>query len=84
MEILSSTEWGLNTACRDYHPNTFVEINELGIDKKIEALSKYTGVMREYPHPRSKEALKGLAAYRGCQAGMNYAESFESAFRREI
>lgn len=84
MEILSSTEWGLNTAYRDYHPNTFVEINELGIDKKIEALSKYTGVMREYPHPRSKEALKGLAAYRGCQAGMNYAESFESAFRREI
>jgi LmbE family N-acetylglucosaminyl deacetylase len=84
MEILSSTEWGLNNAYRDYHPNTFVEVNEIGVEKKIEALSKYTGVMRVYPHPRSMEALKGLAAYRGCQAGMYYAESFESAFRREL
>ncbi len=84
MEILSSTEWGLNNAYRDYHPNTFVEVMEIGVHKKIEALSKYTGVMREYPHPRSMEALKGLAAYRGCQAGMSYAESFESAFRRGL
>ncbi len=38
--------------------------------------------MRDYPHPRSNEALKGLAAYRGGQAGMIYAESFESVFRR--
>lgn len=84
MEILSSTEWGLNNAFKDYHPNTFVEVNEIGVDKKIEALSKYNGVMRDYPHPRSKEGIKGLAAYRGCQAGMNYAESFESVFRRGL
>lgn len=38
--------------------------------------------MRDYPHPRSKESLKGLAAYRGSQAGMRYAEAFESVFRR--
>lgn len=38
--------------------------------------------MRDYPHPRSSEALAGLATYRGGQAGMKYAEAFESAFRR--
>lgn len=84
MEILSSTEWALNTALKSFQPNTFVEVGEIGIKKKIEALSEYIGVMREYPHPRSKEAMRGLATYRGCQAGMCYAESFETVFRREI
>lgn len=40
--------------------------------------------MRPYPHPRSDEALLGLAAYRGAQAGVKYAEAFECAFRREL
>lgn len=84
MEILSSTEWGINNAFLSYRPNVFVEVKELGIHKKIEALKQYNGVMREYPHSRSQEALMGLAALRGCQAGMEYAESFESAFRREL
>ena len=57
-------------------------MNEEGVDKKIEALSTYRGVMRQYPHPRSEEAIKGLAAYRGAQAGVCYAESFECVFRR--
>ena len=48
----------------------------------IKALSEYKGVMRPYPHPRSKEAIEGLAAYRGAQAGCNYAETFESVFIR--
>ena len=37
----------------------------------------YRGVMRPYPHPRSTEALEDFAAYRGCQAGCNYARAFE-------
>lgn len=84
MEVPSATEWGLNKAMNQFSPNTFVEVGEESIDKKIEALSSYRGVMREFPHPRSNEALKGLAAYRGGQAGMIYAESFESVFRRGI
>lgn len=82
MEILSSSEWGLNTAMNDFRPNTFFEIGEEGIHKKIEALSLYHGVMRQYPHPRSSEALTGLAAYRGGQSGITYAEAFESVIRR--
>lgn len=82
MEIPSATEWGLNKSVNQFNPNTFIEVGKEGIDKKIEALSQYRGVMRRYPHPRSNEALIGLAAYRGGQAGMMYAESFESVFRR--
>lgn len=81
MEAPSSTEWTLDSSENRFLPNTFVEIGEEGIAKKIEALSVYAGVMRPYPHPRSEEALKGLAAYRGSQAGVNYAEAFETVFR---
>ena len=82
MEVLSSTEWSLNTAENRFSPNVYIEIGENGINKKIEALSAYRGVMRPYPHPRSDESLRGLAAYRGAQGGLNYAEAFECAFRR--
>ncbi len=82
MEVPSATEWALNKSINQFNPNTFIEVGELAVDKKIEALAMYRGVMRPYPHPRSNEALKGLAAYRGGQAGMVYAESFECVFRR--
>lgn len=83
MEVPSSTEWSLNSAENRFTPNKFVEIGKSGVEKKLEALSAYTGVMRPYPHPRSVEALTGLAASRGAQAGCDYAEAFESVFRSE-
>ena len=83
MEVPSSTEWSLNTAENRFTPNLFVEIGKEGVDKKIEALAAYLGVMRPYPHPRSEKAIEGLAAYRGCAAGCEYAEAFESVFRTE-
>ena len=82
MEVLSSTEWSFDSSANRFIPNYFIEIGLDGLDKKLEALSKYKGVMREYPHPRSEESLKGLAVYRGCQAGCNYAEAFECVFMR--
>jgi len=82
MEIPSSTEWGFNKSMNQFSPNTFIEVGEESVDKKLEALAEYRGVMRDYPHPRSNEAIKGWAAYRGGQAGMFYAEAFECVFRR--
>ncbi len=82
MEVPSATEWALNSGGIAFRPNTFTEIGEEGLTKKIEALSLYKGVMRDYPHPRSREALRGLAAFRGAQCGLEYAEAFESVFRR--
>lgn len=83
MEVLSSTEWSLNTAANHFQPNMFFEVGKAGIDIKLEALNIYKGVMRPYPHPRSVETIIGLAALRGSQAGCKYAEAFEAVFRRE-
>lgn len=82
MEVLSSTEWSFDTSSNRFSPNYFVEIGKEGVEVKIKALSAYKGVMRSYPHPRSREALEGLAAYRGVQAGCNYAEAYDCVFRR--
>ena len=82
MEVLSATDWCLNEGMNAFTPNTFIEIGEEALEKKVEALSGYRDVMRPYPHPRSAEALRGLAAWRGAQAGLNYAEAFQSVFRR--
>lgn len=83
MEVPSATEWSVNQAMQGFTPNTFVEVGEEGVDAKIRALSQYRDVMRPYPHPRSPETLKGLAACRGSQAGLCYAEAFQCVFRRE-
>lgn len=82
MEVPSSTEWSLDSGLNRFTPNCFVEIGEEGLSVKLEALACYAGVMRPYPHPRSGEALRGLAAWRGSQAGCLYAEAFETVFRR--
>lgn len=82
MEILSSTEWSFPGNGTPFEPDTFFEIGEEGFGRKLEALKAYRGVMRPFPHPRSEEALRGLAAYRGGQAGMRLAEGFQTAFRR--
>ena len=84
MEVPAATDWSVNRAMRPFTPNTYIEVGKEGIQRKIDALSQYRGVMRPYPHPRSDEALLGLAAYRGAQAGVKYAEAFECAFRREL
>jgi LmbE family N-acetylglucosaminyl deacetylase len=80
MEILSSTDWAFPGVNDAFRPDTFFEIGRSGLERKLEALAAYRGVMRDYPHPRSREALEGLAALRGGQAGMAYAEAFQTAF----
>jgi len=82
MEVPSSTEWSLDSAANRFLPNYFVEVGKDGVERKLRALEAYSGVMRPYPHPRSVEALTGLAAWRGAQAGCDYAEAFEIVFRR--
>lgn len=82
MEVLSATEWSFDSSVRRFTPNFYVEVGKAGIDEKIRALSAYQGVMHPYPHPRSREALEGLAAYRGAQSGCHYAEAFEAVFIR--
>jgi LmbE family N-acetylglucosaminyl deacetylase len=81
MEVPSCTEWKINNAIQTFNPNCFVEIGKEGVDAKIKALGMYRGVMRPYPHPRSVEYISGLAAVRGSQWGVMYAEGFEVVLR---
>lgn len=83
MEVLSSTDWSFNVSDQGFKPTNFFEINDL-IERKIKALSHYRNVMRDFPHPRSKEVLLGLAAYRGGQSGLKYAESFQLVFKQGV
>ncbi len=83
MEVLSSTEWSFDSSANRFIPNAFIEIEKTGVELKLKALAAYSGVMRPFPHPRSAEAIEGLAAYRGAQAGCNYAEAFENVFYRD-
>ena len=82
MEILSATDWSVNTAVKNFTPNTYVETGKEGINIKLKALAQYRGVMRSFPHPRSEEGIFGLAAVRGGESGCMYAEAFECVFRR--
>ncbi len=84
MEVPSATEWSLNSSMNRFSPNTFVEIGEEGVDIKLKALDLYRGVKRDFPHPRSDEGIRGLAAYRGAQSGCNFAEAFECVIRRIV
>ena len=83
MEVPSCTEWKINSAMVSFNPNCYVEVGKEGVDAKVKALSMYRGVMRPYPHPRSAEFIEGLAAYRGGQWGLMYAEAFEGGVRAD-
>lgn len=83
MEIQSATDWGYDFDGRGFIPNQYVEIKD-ELELKLKALSCYRNVMRDYPHPRSEEAVRGLAAYRGSQSGQYYAEAFQTIFSREF
>ena len=80
MEILSSTDWSFPGSGNGFQADTFFEIGEAHLENKIAALQAYQKVMRTFPHPRSVEVIRGLAAYRGGQSGMRYAEAFQTAF----
>lgn len=86
MEVMSSTDWGANTAIEAFLPDTYTEISEEDYNAKIAALEVYTegAVLRPAPHPRSKEALNALAVKRGSEIGYKMAEAFKTVFKGEL
>lgn len=81
MEIQSATDWGFEASGDSFKPNHYVEVTE-EIELKLQALACYRNVMRDFPHPRSVEAVKGLSAYRGGQSGQKYSEAFQTVFQQ--
>lgn len=75
-ETPSGTEWRASTDPRHFIPNLYVEVSEEDIDAKINGMEKYRFEKRDYPHPRSPEALKVHARNVGVTVGCYYAEPF--------
>lgn len=74
-ETISETHWNAPHIEPSFVPNFCVDITDQ-IDAKIEALECFKSQMHEFPGPRSAEALRALALFRGSQAGYGYAEAF--------
>lgn len=73
-ETLSETEFGLTKNDR-FEPHIYVNIESF-IDQKLKILSLYEEEIKDFPFPRSLEAVKALAAYRGVSSGFQAAEAF--------
>lgn len=74
-EVLSSTEYTPAYTAPAFCPNIFVDISPT-LETKCHALEEYASEMRAWPHPRSMEAIRHLAALRGCFCGHEAAEAF--------
>jgi LmbE family N-acetylglucosaminyl deacetylase len=74
-EVLSSTEWNVQDTATMFRPNTWINISNT-IQTKLDAMQEYTGELCVYPHPRSLDGIKILAAKRGLEVGVPYAEAF--------
>jgi LmbE family N-acetylglucosaminyl deacetylase len=71
-EVLSSTEWWYPSS---FSPDVFFDIGET-TDLKMKAISAYQSELREFPHPRSLEAVRLNAQIWGVKVGLRYAEAF--------
>lgn len=74
-ETASSTEWQLPSHARPFAPNWYVDVSEFWTQKE-EALSIYKDEMRSFPHPRSVDAMRACAIWRGASVGVEKAEAF--------
>ena len=75
-EVPSSTEWAFQRIEPAFRPSMFMDISAT-IGTKIQAMKKYNGEDRPFPHPRSAVALRALAQRWGSVVGVAEAEAFE-------
>lgn len=73
-ETPSSSEWNYDYS-NSFRPNVFFDVSDT-FDAKIRGMECYRTESMLYPHPRSSEALKALAQYRGSNVGFQLAEAF--------
>lgn len=76
-EVGSSTEWAFGAFAPAFHPTVFEDVTGF-VDAKVEAMRCYPSEMREFPHPRSPEALRAAAARWGSAVGVQAAEAFSA------
>lgn len=74
-EVLSSTEFG--PANKPLQRHLYVRLTEEDVNAALDALTCYTGEIRDWPHPRSAKALEHQLRLRGAECGVDAAEVFE-------
>ena len=72
-EVPSSSEWFFGD---NFTPNIFVDIKK-ELPLKLKAIKKYKNELRNFPHPRSVEALNSIAKRWGTVSGFEAAEAFQ-------
>ena len=68
--------WGYESFKNDrvFNNDLYVKLNLIQIDKKLHAISKYKSQIIKYDN---REAIGGLAKFRGAQIDCQYAECFQ-------
>lgn len=74
-ETLSESEWNIPSVENAFMPDTWNDITDY-IDLKKKAMKCYKSQLKEFPNPRSVEAIDALAKLRGSTIGFQYAECF--------
>ena len=74
-ETLSETHWNTPYIEPNFVPNLNIEISN-HIEDKLNALRCYKSQLDESNSPRSIDAAKSLARFRGSQCNFKFAESF--------
>lgn len=74
--VPSSSDWNVPSGAVAFLPNTFVDIDGKCAEKKYAAMACYATELRNYPHPRSIEALRVMDQANGVHVGVKAAECF--------
>jgi len=74
-ETLSETEWAPPFGDDAFIPNHFVDVT-VYFDDKLRAMGCYKSQLKQFPNPRSIDALTALAKFRGATVGVERAEAF--------
>jgi len=75
-EVPSSTEWAFQRLEPVFRANAFVDVSAT-LEAKLAGLACYDSETRQFPHPRSPEALRANAVRWGTVVGCEAAEAFE-------
>ncbi|NUQ35759.1 MAG: PIG-L family deacetylase [Planctomycetaceae bacterium] len=67
--------WGLH---QRFNPNFYVQLSEEQMERKVQAYMCHKSQVRPEPHMGSPEALRKLAAARGIEISVPYAEAYEA------
>jgi LmbE family N-acetylglucosaminyl deacetylase len=80
-ETPSETEWGDPNPTAAFIPNWFVDISPF-LHTKLRAMECYASQLKDFPDPRSLQAIRALATWRGAISGFAASECF--ALIREL